>query len=74
MDFINISFFFRSNCPGRFLAMAELKQYLILMLHRFKIELTDPDCLPGFNMNRTAFAALPPVNDIQVRLRPKTEI
>ncbi|XP_074467075.1 5-beta-cholestane-3-alpha,7-alpha-diol 12-alpha-hydroxylase-like [Sebastes fasciatus] len=59
-----------SMCPGRFFANNELKQFIVLMLVYFEVELKNPhEETPGTVASRLGFGAAHPVKDIQFRYR-----
>nr|CAB3235938.1 25-hydroxycholesterol 7-alpha-hydroxylase-like [Phallusia mammillata] len=58
-----------SKCPGRYFAIGELKQFLVLMLRYYDIELKDPQQATGANYNRVAFGTLPPTNECPIRFK-----
>jgi len=56
-----------SMCPGRHLAMVELRLVLLVMLHRWEVKMSDP--LPPQNEQRAGLGVLPPIGDVTARLR-----
>uniref|UniRef100_H2YXF2 Uncharacterized protein n=1 Tax=Ciona savignyi TaxID=51511 RepID=H2YXF2_CIOSA len=58
-----------SKCPGRYWAVTELKQIVILLLLYFDFELINPNEEIKMNKNRVAFGSLPPTNDPKIRFR-----
>ncbi|XP_001514400.1 cytochrome P450 7A1 [Ornithorhynchus anatinus] len=61
-----------TKCPGRIFAIYEIKEFLILMLSYFELELVDrqPRC-PPLDQSRAGLGILPPTNDIDFRYRLK---
>ncbi|KAG7229271.1 hypothetical protein INR49_012929, partial [Caranx melampygus] len=62
------------TCPGRFLAICELKQFVFLMLVFFEFELKNPDekMVEG-DPNRMGFGSMHPIKDIQIRYRLRNQ-
>ncbi|XP_004679917.1 PREDICTED: cholesterol 7-alpha-monooxygenase [Condylura cristata] len=59
-------------CPGRLFAVHEIKQFLILMLTRFEIELVDSDVkCPPLDQSRAGLGILPPLNDVEFKYKYK---
>lgn len=57
-------------CPGRFLAVNELKQFVFLMLTYFEFELLNPqEDIPPTDQKRWGFGTMQPIHDIQFRYR-----
>uniref|UniRef100_A0A8C4G042 Cytochrome P450 7B1 n=1 Tax=Denticeps clupeoides TaxID=299321 RepID=A0A8C4G042_9TELE len=57
-----------SMCPGRFFALAELKQLLCVLLLYSEIELL-PHAPLKLDMSRSGLGILPPTKDVQMRFR-----
>ncbi|XP_064189015.1 cytochrome P450 7A1 isoform X1 [Anguilla rostrata] len=59
-----------SECPGRFFAMCEIKQFLTLVLWHYEMELEDVACAPlTTDSTRAGLGILPPKQDVQIRFR-----
>uniref|UniRef100_H3B3T3 Uncharacterized protein n=1 Tax=Latimeria chalumnae TaxID=7897 RepID=H3B3T3_LATCH len=61
-----------AKCPGRHLAMNEIKQFLVLMLCYYDIELLEPNgAIPPLDQSRAGLGVLPPTFDIKFRYKRK---
>lgn len=59
-----------SICPGRFLALSEMKLFVLLMLTHFDLELVDPDTpVPPVDPQRWGFGTTQPSHDVRFRYR-----
>ncbi|KAL2803989.1 7-alpha-hydroxycholest-4-en-3-one 12-alpha-hydroxylase [Daubentonia madagascariensis] len=59
-----------SICPGRFLALSEIKLFVLLMVTYFDIELVDPDTpMPPVDPQRWGFGTIQPTHDVRFRYR-----
>ncbi|XP_004414659.1 PREDICTED: 5-beta-cholestane-3-alpha,7-alpha-diol 12-alpha-hydroxylase [Odobenus rosmarus divergens] len=59
-----------SICPGRFLAISEVKLFVLLMVTYFDLELVDPDTpVPPVNPHRWGFGTTQPSHDVRFRYR-----
>ncbi|KAF5926273.1 hypothetical protein HPG69_011403, partial [Diceros bicornis minor] len=59
-------------CPGRLFAVQEIKQFLILMLAYFELELVEShEKCPPLDQSRAGLGILPPVNDIEFKYKLK---
>ncbi|XP_052574317.1 cholesterol 7-alpha-monooxygenase [Peromyscus californicus insignis] len=59
-------------CPGRLFAVQEIKQFLILMLSYFELELVESQVkCPPLDQSRAGLGILPPLNDIQFKYKLK---
>lgn len=59
-------------CPGRLFAVQEIKQFLILMLSYFDLELVESHVkCPPLDQSRAGLGILPPSNDIEFRYKLK---
>ncbi|XP_044100415.1 cytochrome P450 7A1 [Neovison vison] len=59
-------------CPGRIFAVQEIKQFLILMLSYFELELVDSQVkCPPLDQSRAGLGVLPPLNDIEFKYKFK---
>uniref|UniRef100_A0A8C9ARN9 Cholesterol 7-alpha-monooxygenase n=1 Tax=Prolemur simus TaxID=1328070 RepID=A0A8C9ARN9_PROSS len=59
-------------CPGRLFAVYEIKQFLILMLSYFELELVDNHVkCPPLDQSRAGLGILPPLNDIEFKYKFK---
>ncbi|XP_023573454.1 cholesterol 7-alpha-monooxygenase [Octodon degus] len=59
-------------CPGRLFAIQEIKQFLILMLLYFELELVESQIkCPPLDQSRAGLGILPPLNDIEFRYKPR---
>ncbi|XP_068598971.1 prostacyclin synthase [Brachionichthys hirsutus] len=59
-------------CTGKAFAVRAIKQFVLLFLTHFDLELCDPEAkLPPFNPNRYGFGILHPDGDLLVRSRAK---
>uniref|UniRef100_A0A8C2HF82 Cholesterol 7-alpha-monooxygenase-like n=1 Tax=Cyprinus carpio TaxID=7962 RepID=A0A8C2HF82_CYPCA len=61
-----------SECPGRFFAVHEIKQFLALTLWHYDLQLRDPDATLVPDGTRAGLGILPPSRDILLRYRRKT--
>lgn len=57
-------------CPGRFLALNEIKVLVTRLLADYELELGHR--LPALDVSRSGFGILPPAGPLRVRLRPRT--
>uniref|UniRef100_S4RHP4 Cytochrome P450 family 8 subfamily B member 1 n=1 Tax=Petromyzon marinus TaxID=7757 RepID=S4RHP4_PETMA len=61
-----------SICPGRFFATNEIKQFIVLMLIHYDVELSDPTTkVPDINVSRFGFGVMHPTHEISFRYRPR---
>ncbi|XP_008056595.1 cholesterol 7-alpha-monooxygenase [Carlito syrichta] len=59
-------------CPGRLFAVHEIKQFLILMLSYFELELVESHAkCPPLDQSRAGLGILPPLNDIEFKYKFK---
>nr|XP_002758974.2 cytochrome P450 7A1 [Callithrix jacchus] len=59
-------------CPGRLFAIHEIKQFLILMLSYFELELVEGQAkCPPLDQSRAGLGILPPLNDIEFKYKFK---
>lgn len=59
-----------SICPGRFLALSEMKLFVLLMIMHFDLELVDPDTpVPPVDPHRWGFGTTQPSYDVRFRYR-----
>lgn len=59
-------------CPGRLFAVQEIKQFLILMLSYFELELVESHVkCPPLDQSRAGLGVLPPLNDIEFKYKLK---
>ncbi|XP_021016496.1 cholesterol 7-alpha-monooxygenase [Mus caroli] len=59
-------------CPGRLFAVQEIKQFLILMLSYFELELVESHIkCPPLDQSRAGLGILPPLNDIEFKYKLK---
>ncbi|XP_008066730.1 7-alpha-hydroxycholest-4-en-3-one 12-alpha-hydroxylase [Carlito syrichta] len=59
-----------SICPGRFLALSEMKLFILLMVTHFDLELVDPDTpIPPVDPQRWGFGTTQPTHDVRFRYR-----
>ncbi|XP_003793722.1 cholesterol 7-alpha-monooxygenase [Otolemur garnettii] len=59
-------------CPGRLFAVYEIKQFLILMLSYFELELVESHVkCPPLDQSRAGLGILPPLNDIKFKYKFK---
>ncbi|XP_043101300.1 cytochrome P450 7A1 [Puntigrus tetrazona] len=61
-----------SECPGRFFAVHEIKQFLALTLWNYDLQLSDPDATVVPDSTRAGLGILPPSRDVLLRYRRKT--
>ncbi|XP_039610486.1 cytochrome P450 7A1-like [Polypterus senegalus] len=59
-----------SECPGRFFAVNEIKQFLALILCHYDLELQNMD-IPPLDNSRAGFGILQPKHDVQFRYKLK---
>ena len=60
-----------SACPGRHLAVRELKLFMALLLSRYEIELGSRE-LPALDQRRVGLGVLPPRGDVPFRMRERS--
>ncbi|XP_067304146.1 cytochrome P450 7A1 [Pseudorasbora parva] len=60
-----------SECPGRFFAVLEIKQFLALTLWRFDLQLCGSDLDLDLDLSRAGLGVLPPSRDIMLRFRTR---
>lgn len=58
-----------SMCPGRFLALNEIRLFLVLALRFLDIEAVPGAVIPAQDTSRTGLGMLPPVADMDIRIR-----
>ncbi|XP_053516783.1 cytochrome P450 7A1 [Artibeus jamaicensis] len=59
-------------CPGRLFAVQEIKQFLILMLSLFELELVESHVqCPPLDQSRAGLGILPPSNDVEFKYKFK---
>lgn len=59
-------------CPGRLFAVQEIKQFLILMLSCFELELVESHVqCPPLDQSRAGLGILPPLHDIEFKYKLK---
>ena len=59
-----------SICPGRFLALNEMKLFILLMVMNFDLELVDPDTpVPPVDPQRWGFGTTQPSHEVRFRYR-----
>lgn len=59
-----------SICPGRFLALSEMKLFVLLMVTYFDLELVDPDTpVPPVDPRRWGFGTTQPSREVRFRYR-----
>ncbi|XP_037658975.1 cytochrome P450 7A1 [Choloepus didactylus] len=59
-------------CPGRLFAVHEIKQFLILMLSYFELQLVDSHVkCPTLDQSRAGLGILPPLNDVEFKYKVK---
>ncbi|XP_017553252.1 prostacyclin synthase [Pygocentrus nattereri] len=60
-------------CPGRSFAISALKQFVLIILTRFHLELSDfSACMPQVDPSRYGFGMLQPYGDLEIRYRLRT--
>ncbi|XP_006877024.1 PREDICTED: cholesterol 7-alpha-monooxygenase-like [Chrysochloris asiatica] len=60
-------------CPGRIFAVHEIKEFLILMLSYFELELVESQVkCPPLDQSRVGLGILPPLNDIEFKYKFKS--
>ena len=57
-----------SMCPGRYMAMAEIKLLVALLLHRCELEVLDAH-IPAPDLRRAGLGVLTPLGDMPIRYR-----
>lgn len=61
-----------AKCPGRFFAIHEIKQFLILLLSYFEVELVDKNVkCPPLDQSRAGLGLLQPAHDVDFKYRLK---
>lgn len=60
-----------SMCPGRFLAMNEVRLFVALVVRHWEIQWPSNTAIPPINQQRAGLGSLPPMHDVQVSLRPR---
>ncbi|KAJ1192027.1 hypothetical protein NDU88_001339 [Pleurodeles waltl] len=61
------------QCPGRFFAVNEIKQFLCLLFSYFEMELVDKNVkLPTLDQSRAGLGILQPTHDIEFKYRLKS--
>ncbi|XP_030635932.1 cytochrome P450 7A1 [Chanos chanos] len=58
-----------SECPGRFFAVNEIKEFLTLALWHYDLELSNPDATLAPDCARAGLGILPPSRDVLLRYR-----
>lgn len=58
-------------CPGRFLAHAEIRALVTMLLVAYEVELAPGQRRPAFDLTRSGLGILPPAGPLYVRLRPR---
>lgn len=59
-----------TRCPGRHIAMIEIKLVTLALLKHFDVRLSDPDRkLPGSDLTHLGFGVMPPDHDVSVTIR-----
>lgn len=59
-----------SMCPGRFLALSEMKLFVLLMITHFDMELVEPDTpVPPVDPQRWGFGTMQPSHEVRFRYR-----
>lgn len=59
-----------SMCPGRFLAINEVRLFVAVVLRHYEVRLeVEPDALPPLNRQRAGLGTLPPAYDIPFSFR-----
>ncbi|XP_006140925.1 cholesterol 7-alpha-monooxygenase [Tupaia chinensis] len=59
-------------CPGRLFAVHEIKQFLVLMLSYFELELVDRHVkCPSLDQSRAGLGILPPLSDVEFKYKFK---
>ncbi|XP_030686111.1 7-alpha-hydroxycholest-4-en-3-one 12-alpha-hydroxylase [Globicephala melas] len=59
-----------SICPGRFLALSEMKLFVLLVVTHFDLELVDPDTpVPPVDPQRWGFGTTQPSHEVRFRYR-----
>ncbi|KAK7169677.1 hypothetical protein R3I94_000042 [Phoxinus phoxinus] len=61
-----------SECPGRFFALHEIKQFLVVTLWRYDLHLCDAGVPPDPDARRAGLGVLPPTWDVPLRYRRRT--
>ncbi|XP_039256438.2 cytochrome P450 7B1-like [Styela clava] len=61
-----------NRCPGRHIALIEIKLCVLIFLRHFRLELLNPDEKPPpFDMRHLGFGVMPPLSDVLVKISPK---
>ncbi|XP_043930161.1 cytochrome P450 7A1-like [Protopterus annectens] len=61
-----------TKCPGRFFAIHEIKQFLVLLLSYFEMELMDKNVkVPSLDQSRAGLGILQPTHDIEFKYKLK---
>ncbi|KAK1797465.1 hypothetical protein P4O66_008323 [Electrophorus voltai] len=60
-----------SKCPGRYFAMNEIKQFLLLVLCRCELHLVDSAAVPVPDSTRAGLGILPPSCDVPIQYRAR---
>ncbi|XP_055007936.1 cytochrome P450 7A1 isoform X2 [Boleophthalmus pectinirostris] len=58
-------------CPGRFLALHQIKQFVCLLLLHLDVELCDPDADVPLDLSRAGLGIMHPAHDVRFRYRPR---
>ncbi|XP_055084775.1 cytochrome P450 7B1-like [Periophthalmus magnuspinnatus] len=58
-----------TKCPGRYLAVQEIKQFVCLLLLLFDVELCDPKTVVRPNLTRAGLGIMQPAHDVHFRYR-----
>ncbi|KAM3866259.1 cytochrome P450 7B1 [Diretmus argenteus] len=61
-----------SMCPGRYLAVNEIKQFLVLLLLSFDLQLEEGQVKVTAASSRAGLGILLPANEVQFRYRPRS--
>jgi len=59
-------------CPGRFLALSEIKMLVVMLLADYEVERLPQQTRPAFDMTRSGLGILPPAGPLRVRVRPRS--
>ncbi|XP_017327265.1 cytochrome P450 7A1 isoform X1 [Ictalurus punctatus] len=62
-----------SECPGRFFAMNEIKQFLLLALWHYDLQLSEPHDTLSPDRTRAGLGILPPSQDVLLRYRARAD-
>nr|CAB3235928.1 cholesterol 7-alpha-monooxygenase-like [Phallusia mammillata] len=58
-----------TRCPGRHIAMIEIKLVTLALLKHFDVKICEPDKpLPDFDLTHLGFGVMPPSQDVRVRI------